>query len=241
MNIYVSMTLSFLIGGLLTLLIKYLNQKGKNRAFLEEINKLEAEKQAAILEKDTSIEKLKYQFNHDLEVQKKELTLKIEKKKYKYESKKNEYYTFMAYLDVFNAFQMKVLHDDFLPVITSYYQADVMDFQKRSEEKSIEFNNKCLLALSKFREQQEILFSQVNGLKLSASEEVIQVISELIEEIQVTNVNFQSLVEELGNPGFQFQQVLSNDLLSKGQNEREKITLLRENLLRVMKVDLDKL
>jgi hypothetical protein len=147
----------------------------------------------------------------------------------------------MAYLDVFNAFQMKVLHDDFLPVITSYYQADVMDFQKRSEEKSIEFNNKCLLALSKFREQQEILFSQVNGLKLSASEEVIQVISELIEEIQVTNVNFQSLVEELGNPGFQFQQVLSNDLLSKGQNEREKITLLRENLLRVMKVDLDKL
>jgi hypothetical protein len=71
MNIYVSMTLSFLIGGLLTLLIKYLNQKGKNRAFLEDINKLETEKQAAILEKDTLVEKLKSQFNHDLEVQKK--------------------------------------------------------------------------------------------------------------------------------------------------------------------------
>ncbi|WP_198134761.1 hypothetical protein [Psychromonas ingrahamii] len=241
MNIYMSMALSFLIGGLLSFLIKYLNQKGKNSAFLEEINKLEAEKQAAILEKETSVEKLKSQFNHDLEVQKKQFTLVIENKKYKYESKKNEYYTFMAYLDVFNNVQMKALHDDFWPVITSYYQADVTGLQKKSEEKSIEFNNKCLLALSKFREQQGILFSQVNGLKLSASEQVMQVISELIEEIQVININFQDLLEELDSPDFQFQQVLSNDLFSKGQNEQEKITLLRENLLRVMKADLDKL
>lgn len=241
MNIYVSMTLSFLIGGLLSFLIKYLNQKGKNRAFLEDINNLETEKQAAILEKDTSVEKLKSQFNHDLEVQKKEFTLVIEKKKYKYESKKNEYYKFMAYLDVFNGVQMKVLHDDFLPVITPYYQTDAIGFQKISQEKSNEFNDKGLLALSKFREQQGILFSQVNALKLSASEEVMQVISELIEEIQVINVNLEGLLDELGSPGFQFEQVLSNDLLSKGQNEQEKITLLRENLLRVMKADLDKL
>lgn len=237
MNIYVSMTLSFLTGGLLSLLINYLHQKGKNSAFLEDINKLETEKQAAILEKNTLVEKLKSQFNHDLEVQKQEFTLAIEKKKYKYESKKNEYYKFMAYLDVFNGVQMKVLHDDLLPVITSHYQADVMG----SQEKSNEFNNKCLLALSKLKEQQEILFSQVNTLKLSASEEIMQVISELIEEIQVINVNFQSLVEELGSTDFQFQQVLSKDLHSKGQNELDKITLLRENLLRVMKVDLDQL
>ena len=214
---------------------------GKNSAFLEEINKLEAEKHAAILEKDTSVEKLTSQFNHDLEVQKKGFTLEIENKKYKYESKKNEYYIFMAYLDVFNRVQMKVLHDDFLPVITSYYQADVMGSQKKSQEKSIEFNKKFLLALSKFREQQEILVSQVNGIKLSASEEVMQVISELIEKIQVININFHGLLKELDSPGFQFQQVLSNDLFSKGQNEQEKITLLRENILRVMKADLDKL
>lgn len=241
MNIYVSMTLSFLIGGLLSLLIKHLNQKGKNSAFLENINKLEAEKQAAILEKETSVEKLKSQFNHDLEVQKKEFTLAIENKKYKYESKKNEYYIFMAYLDVFNSVQMKVLHDDFLPVITSYYQTDVTGFQQKSHEKSIEFNNKCLLALSKFKEQQGILFSQVNGLKLSASEEIMQVISEIIEEIQVISVNFQDLIEDLGRSDFQSQQLLSNDLLSKEQDEQEKITLLRENLLRVMKADLDQL
>lgn len=241
MNIYVSMTLSFLIGGLLSLLIKHLHQKGKNRAFLENINKLEVEKQAAIQEKNTSVEKLKSQFNHDLEMQKKEFTLEIENKKYKYESKKNEYYIFMAYLDVFNNVQIKVLHDDFLPVITSYYQTDVTGFQQKSEQKSIEVNNKCLLALSDFIEQQGILFSQVNGLKLSASEDVMQVISEIIEEIQVISVNFQYLIEELGSPDFQSQQVLSSDLLSKGQNEQDKITLLRENLLRVMKADLDQL
>ncbi len=227
---YISAAVSFLVGGFSGGLIHYFNQKGKNRALHEDIRKLEKEKQAAILDKDVLLEK-----------QKKEFTLEIEKKKYKYENRNKEYFKFIESLDSFHGIQMEVLHKDFLPVIESYWQSIKLGFDATATEKIIEFNHNCIAALSKLRDQEAKLFSQINTLKLSASEEVINLLSKLLVELKATNVNFQKILEEIGNPNFQINNLLSNELFSNGNTHSSQIDNLRDELLETMRQDLDEL
>ncbi|MDE1352086.1 hypothetical protein L9W80_18265 [Vibrio aestuarianus] len=224
----ISLIVSFLLGGLSGALIHYLNQKGKNLALKEDMHKLEEEKQAVILKKDLQLEE-----------QKKEFALEIEKKKYQYESKKSEYKRFAEYIDTFNGVQFEVLQNDFAPIMQAYYQAMALGYDSIAEEKTIEFNDKCISALSSLREQEAKLFSQVTSLKLSASPEVDSVMSNLLSEIQTTNKFFTAILEKLGEPEFQVHNSIPDELLNKGNGSHEKITNLRTELLNVMKQDLN--
>ncbi|MEK7184832.1 MAG: hypothetical protein AAB683_01705, partial [Patescibacteria group bacterium] len=93
-DIIIGLVLGFLSG----YLISYFKEKGKNKALLSDIGRLTEEK-----ERITS-----------------EFKLEIEKRKYKYESKKEQYFKYFNLIDEFGKASNDEIYESFFPVLDEF-------------------------------------------------------------------------------------------------------------------------
>jgi hypothetical protein len=169
----INLLLSASLGAFIIYITAYLKEKGKNRSLKEDLSKLEHKKQEIITKYTKEIEEVK-----------KEHLLDVEKKKHKYQSKKEQYFIFMENLDKFNGTSTGVLTEELSQIMMSYYASYHNVSNSSSDKLTREFNEKSLQAINKLKAQRVKLYSQLNALKLVANKKITSILEALIIRIQ---------------------------------------------------------
>ena len=217
---------SCITGGCIVYFTAYLKVKAKNKGLQEDTAKLENEKQAVISRHKKEIEELKK--NHSLDV---------EKRKYQYESKRDQYYQLMEKIDSFCGCLLRVLSGEFSQIMNAYYAHSHQLSNQTANELTIEFNLKAQQALAKIRYQESELFSQLNGFKLSASNEITALLEDLIVDIQQSKNGLEEVLYFISSKDFQMLRGVPEEILSKIEN-KSNLPKNKERLMSALKKDL---
>ncbi|HIF5636929.1 TPA: hypothetical protein ACX3DH_004661 [Vibrio parahaemolyticus] len=219
-------------------LLAYLHQKAKNRALLEDYAVLEKEKSKVVRELTIEAENLKKQHTLDIEEIKKEHSLDIDKRKYQYESKRKQYYSLMERLDNFNGCMLNVIQGQLREIMSAYYQSRIFN----DRDNTVKFNELALDANNSIREQQAELFSQLNAFKLSTNSEAVKLIEELCLEITKAGVNLTECINYISSESFRDSHgYIPSRFTDYNENNQNKILETKEELISVLKSDLDKM
>lgn len=193
-------------------LMSYFKEKAKNKALLEDNSKLIAEN-----------EEIKQKYAVDLQ-----------KRKYKYEQKQKLYFEFMNKLDKFNAMSMSLIFDNLGSLMMKYYQAKT---KEETDKFTIQFNEEARNIDTKMKKQLSELFSQINELKLTTSDESILLINELHDELMQVNNKFLSIPDKilsyLQNPNS------NTNLKTYDLSIAKKIMDIKNQLIKNFKDELD--
>lgn len=193
-------------------LMSYFKEKGKNKALLEDNSKLIAEN-----------EEIKQKYAVDLQ-----------KRKYKYEQKQKLYFEFMNKLDKFNAMSMSLIFDNLGSLMMKYYQAKT---KEETDKFTIQFNEEARNIDTEMKKQLSELFSQINELKLTTSDESILLINELHDELMQVNNKFLSISDKilsyLQNPNS------NTNLKTYDLSIAKKIMDIKNQLIKNFKDELD--
>ncbi len=178
------MNLFYIISGLvITFLTGYLTayfkEKGKNKAQLGDIKKLTEEK-----------EKVTAEFQLDLA-----------KRKYQYESKKEQYFKFFNLLDEWDSDGNKDIKEKFLPIIKKFNRSYSAADNNKAKQKhalntfSDDVNNMMHDHNLRFLK----LKNETKSLKLIASEKTILILQELEDNYDLSFQMATSFIKELAN------------------------------------------
>lgn len=161
-------SLLIFISGLFVISIKsYLTERGKLKAQIAENRKLVEQTEA-----------IKSRFNRELEELKKEHQLDITKRKYKYESKKEQYIKFFRLLDEFSNEQNLKTQEKFLPILEEFnknYISASNSNNKKNETNAITVFQKKVQKLM-FDANQELtsIKQETKTIRLIASNNILQ-------------------------------------------------------------------
>lgn len=208
LEIFSALAIAILIG----YFTSYIKEKGKNKALLEDNSKLIAEN-----------EEIKQKYAVDLQ-----------KRKYKYEQKQKLYFEFMNKLDKFNAMSMSLIFDNLGSLMMKYYQAKT---KEETDKFTIQFNEEARNIDTEIKKQLSELFSQINELKLTTSDESILLINELHDELMQVNNKFLSIPDKilsyLENPNS------NTNLKTYDSSVAKKITDIKNQLIKNFKDELN--
>lgn len=213
----------------------YLKEKAKLKASQENARALEQEKQAVIAEYNQELEDYKFNLSEDVERLRQMHALDFQKRKYKYEMKAKEYSEFMNVLDSFHGVVIKVIAEDLVGIMKAYYAADFVG----SNKATIDFNDKAMDAINGVRNQEAVLFSQLNGLKLTASEEVLDLLAKLRASISESRVYLEGYIHYICGSEFRFNPVIPPQLNAGSDMMLKKILDNRAALQSALRTDLD--
>lgn len=226
----------------------YHQEKGKNRALMEDVAKIEREKQQVSYEYSVLNEKVKQahakeieslkQLNaEDLDRQKRIHEIDIQKRKYKYETKNREYYAFMDELDDFRGLNINIIERELAPMIAAWYASD----NGVSSPLFAQANDKSIKIIGDLRAQEAKLFSQVNGLKLSASKDILDLLDELQKTITQSKYYLEEIVGYVFGQQFRYTKTIPESIQQKSAGLSERTIELNQKLLAALRADLDQL
>ncbi|MCF6348533.1 MAG: hypothetical protein L3J20_09575 [Flavobacteriaceae bacterium] len=153
--------ISLLIGFLMGYLTSYFKEKGKNRALIEDLEKMTNER-----EKVSS----KYQ-------------LDISKRKYKYEDKRTQYFKYFNLLDEFNTEGIQKAQIEFMPTLNKFNKNFLAaNGSKKKELKATsDFSNSVNKIMFESNKSLLKLKQETNTIKLIAGDKVLKILKELEE------------------------------------------------------------
>lgn len=234
MTIDVISFLHFLIGGLLGALISYLNQKGKNRALIEDNRRLEREKQEVV-----------HEFSTQLEILKKEFTLDVEKKKYQYQAKQEQYIKFFSSLDTFTRESNDKIREEvsvqFGKFLVSFSASD-MEGDSKSSLQAVsdffEFNQKLMSDINK---GYQALKQETYAINLVCSKETKSYLLKLEMVIERANQSSFNYLSKLCTPeGFHHPDRLDHHLTAT-QEDAKAIEEAKEKVIESMRLELSEI
>lgn len=181
-------------------LSSYLKERIKNKALLSDIKKLEEEKQSV----------------------RKEHQLDIEKRKYKYESKREQFTKYFNLIDSFASKSNEDIKSQFLPIISTYNEEFLGANGNKEKETSAVTKFSDGINKLMFRANEDLirLRSETNGIKIIADPQTIQLIDTLDKLYDVSFELTSKLITEL-NPA-----VMTNDFsgVQKVESEIRDVT-----------------
>jgi len=160
----------YIVGGLITLSILFLKsfvqEKAKLKALKSENNKL-----------INDTEKIKSQYNKELEELKKDHQLNITKRKYQYESKKETYLKFFQLLDQFTRENNVKNQENLMPILDEFnrnYLHAASQSNKKNETNAVTVMSKKIQKLT-FEASQDLMKikQETNTIRLIASDEIL--------------------------------------------------------------------
>lgn len=240
--------MSLLAGCIPAFFVTLYKEKAKNRALIEDAARIEEEKQRVVhgysLETEKikqnhakEIEKLKQQSAERLDKQKRDHELDIQKHKYKYENKSREYHKLMDELDSFRGLSIHILESELVPIISAAYASDYDISKKRF----VEANDKAIAIISSVREQEAKLFSQVNGVKLNATQEIISLLADLQKNITESKLYLETVVRCVFSEEFQRTKRIPDEINKRTGGLQSQTTDIIQKLLLALRADLDTL
>jgi hypothetical protein len=163
-------TLSFLGGMLALYLTAYVKVKGKNKALIEDVEKLEDEKQKIIAKYRAETEEIKKQH-----------TLDVEKRKFQYEDKRKQFSKYFSLLDEFHGKSNSVFVEKFQPIVNEFLAGYLVDDEDVKNEAIVKYNGSVQALVFELNEEQLKLKSEQNSIRLIASLEV----DELLDKLEI--------------------------------------------------------
>lgn len=223
-------------------------EKAKNRALIEDVGRIEVEKQRVIhdytLETERvkqvhakEIESLKQQSAEKLDKQKRDHEIDIQKRKYKYENKSREYHKFMDELDAFRGLNIEIIENELRPMISAWFASDF----GISNKLFAEANDKATAIISSVRAQEAKLFAQVNGVKLNAAQEIIDLLDALRATITQSKSYLEGVIGYIFSEEFRYTKRIPDEVNAKAAGLNDRTADLNKKLLAALKADLDTL
>lgn len=162
-----SITFLSILGLFIIALKSYFTEKGKLKAQISENKKLVAQ-----------TEKIKSKFSKELEELKKEHQLDISKRRYQYESKKEQYIKFFKLLEEFSNENNFKTQENFLPILDEFnrnYLKAISLNNKKNETNAISVFSKKIQKLMFDSNQDLIRIKQeTNTIRIIASDEILK-------------------------------------------------------------------
>ena len=151
----ITLSLGYL-GGYLTLFLK---ERVKNQAYLADLRKMEEEKESV----------------------RREYQLDIDKRKYKYESKREQFVKYFTLIDDFTANSNKEIQAKFFPMITAYNQEYLNAYGNRKKENAAitKFSDGVQNLMLGANEDLIRLRTETNAIKIIAGIRTIELINEM--------------------------------------------------------------
>lgn len=212
----------------------YFSEKAKIKALKKDNTEL-MEKQ----------EEIKSNFIKQIEILKKDHQLDIEKRKYQYESKKEQYIKFFRFIDDFATDGNVATQEKFLPILdeytNDYFNASDSDDNKGVTNAITTFSKKIQQLIFEANKDLFRIKQETNTIRLIASDKVIKMLDlyELAydESFKQSSILLSKLPTLIITNNQKKMTQNQNDLLSVGK----QIQMLKDNLIKQMRIELDEI
>jgi hypothetical protein len=212
----------------------YYQEKGKLFAQIQANKKLVSQ-----------TEEIKIIYSKELEEVKKTHQLEISKRKYQYESKKEQYIKFFNLLDNFNMQSTITMQEKLIPIFQefnkNFLQASTIN-NKKQENQAITVMTKSLQSVLLESKKELIqLRNETNTIKLIASDRVLYKLTELSEAYDVSSDLADKVVKALPS----VVMLGENEIIKKFQNVIEDssgiILEIKNEIIYIMRDELDEI
>lgn len=222
MEIQIVIALISLLGGfLMGYITSYIKEKGKNKALIQDLERITEEK-----------ERVSSKYHLD-----------ISKRKYKYEDKRNQYFKYFNLLDSFTADSQKIAQENFMPALQKFNDK----FLRANNNKKIElkatadFANSINEIMMKANESLIKLKQETNSINLIAGPKVSKTLQELERAYNDSMDQSTKIMKEYSNNVIYRR----TDVLKTQQFEMEKtgrnLQRLKDKLTQEIKNELDEI
>jgi len=205
-------------GGYLTL---YLKERVKNKAYLADLRQLEEEKESV----------------------RREYQLDIDKRKYKYESKREQFVKYFNLIDDFTAKSNEEIQVRFLPMISTYTQEylGASGNNEKETEAITKFSDGIQTLMFEASEHLIRLRSETNAIKIIAGRKTIELIDEMDQlydrSFDLSGRMIKELVPAVTSQDFSGVNQIETDLKRIG----EQILLTKELMIEQIRIELDEI
>lgn len=215
--IIVGLVIGFLSG----YLISYFREKGKNKALLSDIGRLTEEKERITTE----------------------FKLEIEKRKYKYESKKEQYFKYFNLIDEFGKASNDEIYESFFPALEDFSRNFLgADGDKNMELDALNsFSSIGNRLISKSNENLIRLRAETNTIKLIANSTILELLNNMDELYYLSLEKSSLMLKEMATN----ISMGNSDAINSQRQEVEflgtEIKRLHEMLVSEIKRELDEI
>lgn len=217
LEIIVGLVIGFISG----YLISYFKEKGKNKALLGDIKALTEEKERIVSD----------------------FKLEIEKRKYKYESKKEQYFKYFNLIDEFGKSGNDDYFENFSPIVESFSRSYLSANGNKERELEALNNFSASLHPMILRSNENLvrLRAETKSVRLIASKEVRDYLEELDELYDTSFEKSSKMLREMANNMISDNQ----DLISEQNNELhilgDSIKKIHNKLVEEIRKELDEI
>jgi hypothetical protein len=167
--------LYILAGVIIGYLSSYIKEKGKNKALIEDIKKLTSEK-----------EKIVSKF-----------TLDIEKRKYRYESKREQFLKYYNLIDEFGTHSNNEYPKAFFEIVQEVHEGILnSDDEERTKAINI-FAKKSSDLFNQLNEKIRQLRAETNSVKVIASDRILEMLNELDELYDISTDTASNMFKDM--------------------------------------------
>lgn len=213
--------ISLILGFFLGYLTSYFNEKGKNRAMIEDMKAMTEEKE-------------KVSSHYELDVS---------KRKYKYEDKRAIYFKYFTLLDEMSTEANIVAQSEIMPCINKYTQDylsandDTAKILKAACELSTTTNNVML----KMHQSQIKLKQETNSIRLIGGETVLKALTEMENAYDFQLERWGEMMKNLSKHILDKNMEALNAQAEEHKAIGERMVKCKENIIQSMKKELDEI
>jgi hypothetical protein len=221
---------SFSAGALVVYLTAYAKAKGNNKALKEDISKLEDEKQNIVAKYRAETEELKKQHSLD-----------IEKRKFKYEDKRAQFTKFFLIFDQFQNKGRSILTEDFTPLLSELLSSVITGTEESKKEAFYQFTNDIQHIINKIHEEHIKMTNETNSIRLIATPEMDILLDEFENALNKAKDNTSEMIKFMTTPEFFSNQTLLVPYQEASEKSGDLVSEYRVKLKNRMKYELDEI
>ena len=218
------------LGFLSLYLTAYAKAKGKNQALEEDVSRLEDEKQGVIAKYQAELQELKRQHALDLE-----------KRKYLYEEKRQQFTKFFAMLDEFQRRSYALFGERFYPIMNQFLGSYTGTSSETDQAAIAEFNSGVQDLFHELAEEQVRIANETNSIRLIASEEMDELLNRLDEAVRESTSDAGEMLKFMTTPEFWADQSLIAPYQEKAEESGVRVKQCRDNIMSRMKHELQEI
>jgi hypothetical protein len=214
--------------------VSYFKEKGKNNALKSDIAKITNEKEKVIIE-----------YKKELEGIKKDHQLDIDKRKYKYESKQEQFKKFFQLLDQLSYESSQNLQKKITPIMTDFHfnflQGETNNDKETSNRAISKFSGDIQELIGESNQYLIRLRAETNGLKLIANREILDLLAQLEKAYEKVFESSNEMIRLMAIPE-NFRDVnFLNESKDKINADGKAIIDLRDLMMEQIRIELDKI
>jgi len=228
MNMILGDIISFLMGAFALYVTGYMKERGKNRALLIDLNRLETEKQDINAKYQTQIERLK-----------KDHMLDIEKRKFRYEDKRAQFSKFFSLLDDFNKTSNEIIGARFELIFQKFFSDYLRDELSDKNACIVAFGQEMQLLFADIYKEQKIMRNETNGIRLISSQAIDILLDNLDRKIEQSITDTVEMLRFMGTPTYIANKNLIGPYSDKVRVSSDDLIGCKNELRKQMKLELE--